>query len=484
VEKETASIMRRSTLIVSIAVIAALAAAIAALSLWPEQPPPPPPSPPHFDTGELIMEAAEDVSGILVTPLNGTPYSLVRDPSAGSVSLDAADLLFPGRQSALNLAFNSATRLTGLTRVTAEADDAQLALFGLDAPAVTWRVNRADGTSAEFMAGAEQAAGSGRYVRRQGSREVFLLTAIQSANLTRSLEELYDLSFFPYTPSDDEPVWPMIDHLLLETDGGAIELRKRTEEELTASEVGTSMYQILQPFEGESSDMAQLILLEKITFIRPVSVEEVYPSDLSAYGLDSPDRLTVSSGEWTGTILIGGRDPARGGRFIMFEGIDAVLFDPDSDTYSFLGIEPTQLRQGIIWLHNITDVSAVTFELDGVTRILTLEHDGERESLYGELDGRDIGETNSRRLYLAALRVAQSGGTPAAVPAGPPKYGIVIHFLDGGQEAVELYSLSDSEFLIVHNGVNTGLFITRMSLQRTLLSRFEMLDNGEDLPTF
>lgn len=476
--------IRRSTVIISIAVIAALAAGIAVMTLWTDSasgPHTPSPSPPV--TGDLFRETAENVSSIYFRPLGGTPYTLTRDPSDGDVALDAAGILFPGRSSAVRIAFSSAIGLGGLTRITEEADDAQLALFGLDEPVMTWRVNRADGTSVELMAGSTLATGPGRYARRQGSREVFLLSTLQSTNLTRSLEDLYDLSFFPPSPGET-PAWETIGHLILETGGHVIEIRRRTGEEMAEAELGVSVYQIIQPFIGEGSDSIQPVLFEPVSRIVPGSVEEAFPSDLSVYGLDSPDRLTVTAGEWTGTLLIGRRDFERGGRYVMIEGVDAVLFDADNENYTFINIDPSQLRSGVIWLHNIVDISSVTFELEGVPRVLKLEHDAEDNGLQGWLDGIDIGENNARRLYRAAISLTQNGIAAAGIPDEPPVYRITLHFLDGGEETVGLYRISDSEFLIVHNGVSTGLFTTRMALQQSLLSRFEMLDRGEELPRF
>jgi hypothetical protein len=294
---------------------------------------------------------------------------------------------------------------------------------------------------------------------------------------------MFDLSFFPLPPSSNEsPTWDIIEHILLETGGGTIELRRRTEEELSAAPLGTSVFQILQPFTGDCNDyMAQTLILEHITHIVPDSVEDMRPADLSEFGLDTPYRLTVTAGEWAGTLLIGRRDAERGGRFVMIEGYDAVLFDPNGN-YSFLHADPTQVRSQSIWLHNINTVSSVTFGLEGTVRVLRLEHDHEEETLQGWLDDIELSETNARRLYMAALRIGQNGGTDAPKPGGSPDYSATIHFLDGSNDMLELYRINDSEFLIVHNGENTNLFITRMTLQQSFLSRFEILDRGEDIP--
>jgi len=58
----------------------------------------------------------------------------------------------------------------------------------------------------------------------------------------------------------------------------------------------------------------------------------------------------------------------------------------------------------------------------------------------------------------------------------------LMRFREGGSDAIELYQINDSQFLIVHNGVSSGFFITRMSLQQNLLSSFDILDRGEDIP--
>ena len=484
--------MRRPVLIISIAAVLALAAGIAALSLWPETRPP---EPEDTDNGghpgepaDLIRETQDNVSSVLFSPGGGIPYTLRRDPDSGDCELDAPEAVFPGRQSAMRTAYTYACSLTYLTRVTEEAGDEQLALFGLDKPVMTWRVNRADGTSAELMVGAEQAAGKGRYARRQNSREVFLLSELQSSYLTQTMEDFYDLSFFPYpASSEEEPTWPFIEGVLLEQNGGVIEMRKRSEEEMAeAALANSSQYVISRPVEGEGHEgMISTVLLAPITQIAPGRVEALLPADLSGYGLDDPARLTLTGPDgWSGTLLIGRHDAEQGGRYVMIEGYDAVLFDAKGD-YRFLQTDYTQLRLATIWLYDIKEVSSLTFELEGVTRVLRFAHDYQDDDTHiiqGWLDDKELSETNARRLYMSALRIAQDGGTDAEIPAHPPAYRITMDFLDGGRDTVELHRIGDLQFLIVHNGAGTGLFISRMSLQQNFLSRFEILDRGEDIP--
>jgi hypothetical protein len=476
--------MRRSTLIVCIIIVVALSAGIALLLLFPEHTPEPEqPAPPVADTAELINETADDVTDIYFIPADGDPYTLIRNPISEEVELIAESAIFPGTQTLLSRAYSNAIWLQNLTVVTSEADDSQLELFGFDAPVMTWHVNRTDGTSVEITVGAQPPAGQGRYVRRADSREVLLLTSMQSSVLTMELEDIYDLSFFPpeISPFEEEALL-LIEKILIETDSDTIEIHRRSEEELMEATLGGSAYHLLQPFIAEANDfMVQNIILHNAIHIMPVSIESTDMTNLAAFGLDDPARLTITTDEWTGTLLIGDRDAERDGRYVIIEGYDAVLLDPNGN-YSFLNADPSQFRSQLIWLHNINTVSSVLFELDGDTRFLEFEHDHEEESLEALLDGEEISETNARRLYVGALMINHSGSTDASIPGTAPVYRVTINFLEGDSEIIELYRLNDSEFLIAVNGESTGFFITRMAFQQNLLRRFDLLDAGEDIP--
>ena len=479
--------MRRSLLLWGIVAAVVLAAGIAVFYFLPEDEPEPI-KPPVVTPGvrtDLINEPQDNVLEIRFEPSGCVPYILKRDLSGSreelELVLESPDALFPGRPAVMRIIFTYATTLRNLQRVTASADDAQLVLFGFDKPVMTWRVERIDGTTIELETGSRQATGEAHYVREKNSREVFLLSELQSIYLTLEMEELYDLSFFPYLPSTaEDDTWFFINHLILERHDDTIELYKRSEDTNTDAQANASVYRIVQPLIGDCNDyIVQTVILEPVTRIAPDRIEDASPVDLSVYGLDSPYKLTITTDDWNGTLLIGGRNPEHGGRYVKFDGINIVLVDYDGD-YTFLDTDPTLLRTRLIWMHSIDKVSSVTYELDGETRVLELEH-GPEGSLTGRLDGKDLSEVNARRLFMYTLGISQTGSTNFNTPIAEPDYRITMQFMDGSNDIIELYNLSDAQFLIVHNGVNTGFYITRMTLQQSLLNRFETLDRGEDL---
>ena len=146
--------MRRSQLIISAAAVLLLAGSILALYLWPEKAPPDAQQEdPLPDLGDLIFESAEDVAEVLFFPREGTSYSIRRNEEDGWLELYSPEALFPGNHNILDFLFRHSTTLADLPRVTGDAGDGQLELFGLDEPLLVWQVDRTDGTSARMELG-------------------------------------------------------------------------------------------------------------------------------------------------------------------------------------------------------------------------------------------------------------------------------------------------------------------------------------------
>jgi len=484
--------MKRGVVIAIIAAALVFAGGIALLTLIPEKEPEngTPLTPlPVREIGTLINVDYTEVDSIDMMPHERAAYSLKldrTDPENTMINLDSEHAVFPGMQVVMFSIFSHATNIMHLTRITEDATAEQLSLYGFDSPIVNWRVNLTDGTSMEFSIGLRLATGNGNYIKSAENNDVFVLDEAAVRVLVMDITDIYDIFFFPYPPSGGEyETWDLIEHLTLKRPGEeTIEFRWRDVEEWMSLPYGHTRYEMLQPFLGEGNELLiRTILLEPITHIVPESIIRINPPDLSFYGLDDPAHLTISTYNWVGTLLIGREDPEVRGRYIMIEGRDAVLLDPHGN-YDFLDLDPAQLRAQMTWIHHIDSVSSLIFELDGVTRTLNIDHpaDGSDEKLNGRLDGKEIGESNTRRLYAAVMSIPSGGGSDAQIPNQPPVYRFTMNFTDGRSQTLEFYSISESEYLMVLDNVSLETFTTRLQIQVNLLARFETLDAGGDLP--
>jgi len=486
-------LMRRRNIILIGIAAGLLIAGILVLTLLPQSGPEtdinahvPPQS--GTDTGNLINATYVNADSVVMMPLNRNSYTLQIDRSETEYlkfDLISEDSIFPGMQTVMYAIFSQAAELMHLPKVTENADDNQLALYGFNEPVLTWRVNLSDGTSAEFALGVNLAVGTGNYVRATDSRDIYVLDSAAVRLLLMDVEDIYDIYFFPFPPSGDQyETWDLIDHLLLERPGhDTIELRRRSFDEWADLPLGHTRYIISQPFDGEGNEQViRNIIMEPVTNLIPEQIILVKAPDLSVFGLDRPARLTVTVEGWEGTLLIGQRSNEHRGRYVMIEGYDAVLLDPNGN-YSFLDIDPGQLRSQMSWVHHIDDVSSVIFILDGITRVLNIEHPAsEDDDLNGRLDDVEIGESNTRRLYASAMSIPSSGNTTASIPNEAPAYSMKMNFTAGGSQTIEFFSISESEYLMVLDGSSLGIYTTRLQIQLNLLNQFETLDTGGELP--
>jgi hypothetical protein len=476
-------IRRNMTVILAVTAVL-LIAGIILLSIAPKELAPLPEMP---DMGALLRAQDDEIVSINFFPRGGEPFTLFRDGESGDLELDSREeLLFPAQPNLLSFLYRTAVRMDNLLRVEEHASDGQLAGFGLDDPEMVWRVNFADMTSIELAVGDLSAINRGRYVRRTDNNEIFLLQAVETFAFSMKLEDLYSKSFLPLSQAEGGTFsWVSINHVLIERNEGTIEFIRRSEEEMENAAAGDSKYQLLRPVVAEASERAvEDLILTRLSMVSPDIIAEVNPQDLSVYGLDNPERVTVSEdGGWSGTLLIGKYDQALyegvGGRYVMIEGTNAVLSHLQSD-YPFLRVKYAELRSSMPWPRRvISDVSTVTYNLGRNTRTLSFERG---ESVYGRLDGKILSESNADRLFYATLSLTHHLESDAEIPSAAPDYRITINFIGGGSDTMELYSLNETQLLMVFNGENQQVYLTRTDFKELLLDRFDMLDRGEDLP--
>ena len=485
VEKEETPVTRNKKTVIGAAAVAALAALVALLALLPETDVTNASTPSPGVTDDtvyisLIDERDENVLSVEFTPRDGPAYTIFYSAEEDLLTLLTANAPFPPKEDLLYRSFGAAIRQSEVIFVTDGADGALLESFGFGEPFMSVSVNLADGSRVEYETGIESALGSGRYVRRKGESSVYILKAYYSEWLSKSAVDFNNYGFLPaYLPpaTDDEATYYAFTDITLSKSGRVIGVSRDAESDgdfglVQPYEIGVNAYNLTREF------------LVPITNINPSELVEFEPSDLAKYGLDDPYILELTDVyDWTGALLIGKYDGAAGGRYVMTEGINAVLLDK-ADAYIFLDVEISRLRSGLIWSHMISDIAAVDFDLKGEKRRVEYTHHDDG-TLTAELDGEDIGEQNGRRLYSSMLSVLLDGDSGEDIPNAPPDYTFTLTFAeDGSQRSLELYELNDRRYLIVLGGENLGGFTYVTTLRDKLLAKFEILDRGENLPQF
>ncbi|MCL1819175.1 MAG: DUF4340 domain-containing protein [Oscillospiraceae bacterium] len=464
---------RSRILILSVAALLLLGGLIALLALMGE---PEPETTPETEEElfDIINFSFSEVRSVAFTSADFPPYTITRGGDTGELSVAASRALFPFNVNAVSYQFADAISAKKLKRVAENADDRTLEDYDLADPPVKWRVTLNDGSSVEIgLSGALLS----RYVRVMDKNDVYIMDTRQAERLSRSPEDLYNVSFLPdyITPAnDDNQTWYYFSRMAV-TAQDTIELS-------FVGEIENGFLKMTLPVESDlNSYAAQQAFMIPLTTISPSEIIEINPVDLAQYGLDNPVRVELEDHEdWSGVLLVGKRDTENTGRYVMAEGINAVLLDRDGD-YSFVDVSYHHLRSSMLWeLIIIDDVSHVDCYLEGIHRLIKYEHSD--DELRAWIDGKELEELNGRRIYSSILSVFINGSTDADIPSTPSDYKFVITLLDGTSRTMELYAINERQYLIVYNGENTGYIAYKSSVYDSILSKFELLDKGEDLP--
>jgi len=470
---------RTRIIIISLVALGVLGIIVTALSLTGGDVPPTPTPLPIVDNEErfnLLRYTASQIKNVTFSR-DGSSYTIARDPDDGLLTMTASRALFPFQYAEVSSLLNSAIWIMQLRRVAENADDETLDEFGLADPLVTWRITLNDGNVIQVALSDRLLA---RYIHIVGERDIYILSDSHADRLSRPIEELYDLSFLPHyidITTEDDPTWGWFTRAAVSTPERTIEIRRRGERFAS----GYQMYLPVETLLNENTVTSGF--LAPLTTINPTELVEANPSDLSKYGLDNPVRLELADEMgWSGTLLIGNRNEIDEGQYVMIEGANAVLLDKTGN-YVFTETPYFRLRINLLWVYDINDVRSVDYHLDNnVVRRLEFTHGETNQDMRAWMDGTELTDHDARNIYSSVLAIIMDGETTADIPNKPPDYKFVITLLDGEAHTLELFALNERQYLMVLNGINQQLITLRTTLVNALLSKFDLLDQGIELP--
>lgn len=482
-------------LLLGAGVLAVLTAAVLFLTLSPapggtDASPSPVPSP---TSRPLTDETYLTVTKITLTLANGETYNM--SPIAGEKAeyqMNTPVGAFPWNRTPVRDTATAALRIITDRLLEENVSSERMRQYGLDKPVSRVRLDRTDGTMTEVLIGNQAPIGSYAYACRAGDTSVYLITSFTAGRLTRSISDLRDYSLLKTYTVTDENGEQAEDTLknylrtltLQETADSAVELHRRTDTEY--SEKGLfNRYYMTRPGELEGNDyFIESNIITPILTLKPERVAAENPSDWSVYGLDNPVILSLSDVEgWELVLHIGSIDPETGGRFLRVEGTDIVLLDAEGGDYSFLGLDPFYMRNTVAWggLYNITTVSEVVYEFQGVQRSQSIVSPpvGEVTPLFAsEMDGVKIEENSARNLYIRVMDIRLSGPNNDGIPPGDPEASIRIILTDGTEHILRLYSLNSRHYAYTVDGVDQYGYSDKTGFQR-VWDAIGMIDRGE-----
>ena len=472
----------RTTLVIAAAAVLLVGALyVILLNVKPEEEPIPSPSPAEEKKSLVNLERSA-VDRVVVTQPDGTQFSVYNDADKARVA--------PVRQgfsyalSEVGTLYAAVLKLDADRLVSEKPSAVELMEMGFDSGSLVCRLYEKSGGTTTLTLGKLNVTGSGYYVRLNDEEAVYLISKYRGDTMSRPEHVYRDYLFLPAYDAEQDYA-TLFTSLSWSYQDRPVEIEKRPAEEVDPL-VDFNQYRILQPFEAECDDE---FLIEKIVntikTIRPSQLVEDDPQDLAVYGLEDPLHLTLTDENgWSGTLLIGGRDEASGGRYVMHPGVPSVLLDTLCD-YSFLDIAPHRMRGPNLFIHSIKNVTKVEAVFTDKTRVLEIddraETDDQEASFSALLDGEEVEETNARRLFLRMIGVKIEAEIPENAVLGERKLRVVFHMRDGDMHTLELFAINERHMAVVVDGESTG-FYANVRILNIIAEGFAIQDAGGDIP--
>ncbi len=476
-------------LIIGAVVLLVVVGGILALTLLPQpnETTEPSPSPSTVETKPITDETAANVSSIELTYADGEVFTIASDVTGYKVKSVNDVLGYDGQK--LTTTFLQAVSLATTELVEAGATNERLGEFGISAPTVKVRLNRVDGSSLDFVIGKKNVTDSGYYAALSNSSDVYLISLGNGVNISRPATDYLDLTLMPeyedINPNTQAAyTFPeKVNSMTLSKEDTVIyEIGKYTADEMASKTefmVYNSFY-MTKPFNAECNDsVVQKNIAEKVFGWAPSEIVGTADQDLAKYGLDKPYILKLGDENgWSKTILVGGQNEDKSGRYLMVEGSRYVMLDTTGDYSTVLEPDVYYMRSSLVWLIDIKNVSKVEYTYGDITRTQLL--DVSTDTTLATLDGKEMSEDNAKRLYQIALSVSIYGGNTEN-NFTTKDYSVTITSRTGIKRTLDLYYINDRQYQLFLDGENLGVYCNADAAAR-IRRACEMIDRGESIP--
>ncbi len=437
---------------------------------------------------KLIDVETQDVRKVTATnEFGGFTFSAASESGKQGAHIEELDGL---EQNASKLSDipEDISQLTAKKLVEATASD--MAKYGLEEPTASFCVEFSDGTTRTFDIGDTAPQNRYRYLREEGSSDVYMVLGVTLSSYTSRKEELLNMTLLPVPQSDDDSAQfgkltvsrKDLDYdMVFENDNGQFE---KSNENMPSAQVMT------EPIFSYLNATTSSDIIYAIYGLTAQTAEVIFPTeeDLKDYELDDPAAAVNFSGEGYDYTLKIGKEyheenldgdlkTDASAYYCTFEGVDGkdCIWRIDSSALPWVHMLPTDVITTLMTWNMITDVSEV--EIAGEENALfKLNVSGDDvESVTVDSEECSADEFKALYQYLLSCPTSEIWFDD---PEGEPYLTIDIRRADGkAGDTLEFFTDTERRTIVKLNG-RTSYRIQTKWVQR-LESNAEAVRNGE-----
>ena len=339
------------------------------------------------------------------------------------------------------------------------AEDLELADFGLEEPVAEVTTTFTDGTKETYSVGNESPV-TGTYVLYKDK----VYSAGVGTYLDKTRLDFVNTTVLSITPPEDSD---SSDSSSSTTDSNDftrfVFTGKNFPEEVTITpyEGLTASYRMTTPYVVNVATDAISDVMSGVESLTADSVAAVNPTgeELEKFGLKDPTvklKFTVNGKSYT--LMSGALDGSD--RYFMLDGVDVVYKAADSTIAGWSNVTLFDLRDPFVWLQNIAEVTKMTVKTPSSTEVFDLERTVNEESSTEDntvydytvkgTDGQDITYQGVfTTYYQTIIGVQLLDETTETTVSGDPMLRVTYEFYEGGSpKVVEFYSIGNRRCLV------------------------------------
>ncbi|MBR5708725.1 MAG: DUF4340 domain-containing protein [Oscillospiraceae bacterium] len=374
-----------------------------------------------------------------------------------------------------------------------EKDPQDLSKYGLDDPYFRMELEYSDKTLTLIFG--NPTIDGYAYTMVSGDDTVHMVGSYLAGLISRSIVEYRQIDSFPVY--SDEEIYEKINHVLIvRRDGTPIEIVADPTYEMEGNEAMCN-YMMLQPVVSSAAD--ETVRENVLDQVAQIAFSKVYGDigmdRLADFGLDKPARVYLEDVDGnTCDIMVGATDSnvyycAFTKQYDDF--MDGVIDQLTVLEYQAAGFEPIDidymtLMNRVVWIQEIHTVQSIDYEYGGNVRHVQFTFEDyitdantEAVHVYGALDGKDIGEQNTKRLYARTLNLREIGTIEDDVELGEAEITVTLNLVEGGKRELKLYRLNERQYCAVVDGAQR-FYVYRTNVQN-ITDAIARLDDDRDL---
>lgn len=395
--------------------------------------------------------------------------------SGGTYTVDALKDA-PSNQSAIQSKVNDVLGLKATALIQKDVTD--LTQYGLAAPTATLDVTTADGKTSTVKIGNQAPSGSGVYVLKPGTNDVYLSATMMNDNFSQSAMQYASTTVSALSPSANISAYKF---------GGTARPTPFTVAVKTQSSAASSgssaaasyTYALAQPYayDGNDTNLGKITTaLQSLSATSVVSVD-VSPQSLAQYGLQNPAyTLTYTVDGKDTTLSFGNADSSSNTVYMTISGKQAVYQVDTSTAAAFYNDQLADVLSTALVTSDVSTVKTLTVQSGSETYTFNLSGSSDKLAVT-DANGKKVDATGFRNYYQTILAVATRGG--ASSPAGvSPSLTLTFTYNDGTAQRTVSFLPDGSDKSVVEINGNGGLYVYNSDISN-LLTLAQNLEAGK-----